>query len=224
MKPQYYILGIALLAILNSNAQSPNMFNYQAVARSSSGSALPNQSISIQASILDGSVAGNVLRKETFTAFTNINGLFTISIGNGNLVSGTSLDLIPWNSGNKFLSIEIDPMGGTNYVLTSTSQMLSVPYALYASNGDKPVSLTALGGTTVTGTYPNFIINTPSAKPNISLLGQGAATVSGSFPNFIVSAPPATPPVSLKGLGATSVTGIFPSYTISGPWFSNGNN
>jgi len=66
-----------------------------------------------------------------FTA-TNANGLLTVEIGSGNPVLGTSFSSIYWASGPFFLNTEIDPNGGTNYTITGQSQILSVPYALYA--------------------------------------------------------------------------------------------
>ena len=116
-------------------AQAPQLFNYQGVARNNSGSPLATQNISIHAQILDSSATGPVLLDETHNVSTNAYGLFTIAIGSGTAApNSVSIANINWGRYNKFLKIEFDPNGGTNYVLNGTSQLLSVPYALYAAN------------------------------------------------------------------------------------------
>jgi hypothetical protein len=39
---------------------------------------------------------------------------------------------VQWESGNQFIQVAIDPSGGTNYIDAGTTQLLSVPYAIYA--------------------------------------------------------------------------------------------
>ena len=68
---------------------------------------------------------------ETHSTSTNANGLATIEIGGGTIVSG-SLSGIDWSASTYFIKTETDPTGGTNYNVTGTSQILSVPYALHA--------------------------------------------------------------------------------------------
>jgi hypothetical protein len=114
-------------------AQAPQSFNYQGLARDNSGNALISQPISIKASILDGSMTGTVAYSETLTATTNQFGLFTTAIGTGTVISG-SFAGIAWSTGNKYLKIEMDPAGGSNFTLAGTTQLLSVPYAMYASS------------------------------------------------------------------------------------------
>lgn len=131
-----HVFSIAFLFILNIQltfAQAPNALNYQAVARDNAGQVLANQSVSIRFSILDGSPAGSTLFSETHAATTNSLGLFTSSIGTGTLVLG-NFSSINWGSGgSKWLKVELDPNGGSSYSLLGTSQLLSVPYALYAA-------------------------------------------------------------------------------------------
>jgi uncharacterized protein (TIGR02145 family) len=86
-------------------------------------------------SILQGSVDGMEVYAETHGEMTNGNGLITLEIGGGTVVSGVYGD-IDWGSGPYFLKREIDPLGGTNYVVSGTSQLLSVPYAMIANVAD----------------------------------------------------------------------------------------
>jgi hypothetical protein len=85
-------------------------------------------------SILQGTATGSSVYTETQSPTTNNNGLIAIEIGTGNIVSGNFAN-IDWANGPFFVKTETDPNGGTNYTLTGTSQLLSVPYALYAKNG-----------------------------------------------------------------------------------------
>jgi hypothetical protein len=82
-------------------------------------------------SILQGSAAGTAVFAETQIPTTNANGLVTIEIGSGTPVTGTVAG-IDWSAGSYFIKNETDPTGGTNYTITGTSQLLSVPYSLYA--------------------------------------------------------------------------------------------
>ena len=112
-------------------AQSPEMFSYQAVVRDGSGNLVTNSNVGMQVSILQGSASGTEVYVETFTPTTNDNGLVTVEIGNGTVVSG-DFTAIDWNDGPYFIKIETDPAGGTNYTVIGTSQLLSVPYAMHA--------------------------------------------------------------------------------------------
>ena len=58
----------------------------------------------------------------------------SLQVGGGTVLSG-ALSQIDWASGPYFIKTETDPSGGTNYSITGTSQMLSVPYALFSANG-----------------------------------------------------------------------------------------
>ncbi|MBK6949333.1 MAG: hypothetical protein IPH16_15850 [Haliscomenobacter sp.] len=117
-------------------AQAPQAFNYQGVARNLAGSPLPNRIIRLRVSILSGSPTGSAVYKETHQATTTDIGLFNLQIGKGALVLG-SFSAIDWGSNPHFVQIEMDENGGSNYQLVGTSQLLSVPYALYSNNGSQ---------------------------------------------------------------------------------------
>jgi len=130
MKQLYTVLA-AIAITVNVFAQSPEKMSYQAIIRDVSNNLKTNQTIGMQISILRGSITGSAVYVETQTPTTNINGLITIEIGNGTVVSG-SFSSINWASGPYFIKTETDPNGGTSYTIKATSQLLSVPYALYA--------------------------------------------------------------------------------------------
>ena len=124
---------IALCLLLTSIAfsQAPNSFKYQSMLRKTDGSALGNQNISVRISILKGSLTGSSVYTETQTATTSNLGIVNLNIGVGTVISG-SFSAIDWSVNSYFVKIETDETGGTNYTLSGTSQLLSVPYALYA--------------------------------------------------------------------------------------------
>lgn len=123
---------VSVLFTLSTFAQAPKKMSYQAVVRNSSNALVQSSPVGIKVSILRGSITGPVKYVETHTPQTNQNGLFDIEIGGGTLVSGNYVDSVLWSNGPYFLKTEIDPNGGTNYSITMTSELLSVPYANYA--------------------------------------------------------------------------------------------
>ena len=120
-------------------AQAPEKFTYQAVVRNASNSLIANGQVGMRVSILQGSANGSAVYVETQTATTNANGLMTLSIGGGTVQQGTFAN-IDWANGPFFLKTETDPNGGSNYSVTSTQQLLSVPYALYAKTAENGFS------------------------------------------------------------------------------------
>lgn len=127
------ILHLSFFSLLLSNvwAQSPQALNYQAVARNTSGTVIQNHALGIKVSIHRNSASGPVSYCETHTPTTNDFGLFTLSIGTGTYVSG-GFDTIHWGNNQYWLQIEMDPSGSSAYTDMGTSQLLSVPYALYS--------------------------------------------------------------------------------------------
>jgi hypothetical protein len=132
---------ILLLSVAYGFAQAPQKMSYQCVVRKSGGELVANHSVGLRISILQGSASGNVVYQETYNPNpqTNANGLVSVEIGGGEPTSGTFSD-IDWASGMYFLKTETDPAGGTNYTISGTSQLLSVPYALHAKTADNGFS------------------------------------------------------------------------------------
>ncbi len=124
---------LLFLGILFSYAQVPQKISYQAIIRNASGQLIQNQNVSVYVSILQGSPTGNLVYAETHNGTTNVNGLLTLQIGSGTVFAG-NFSAINWSSGNFYLKTETDPSGGTNYTIAGTSQLLSVPYAMYANS------------------------------------------------------------------------------------------
>ncbi len=141
-------LCAVLLMTASVFAQAPEKMSYQAVVRDGSNALVTSTAVGMQISILQGSASGTAVYVETQTPTSNINGLVSLEIGSGTVVSG-DFTTIDWANGPYFIKTETDPTGGTSYTITSTSQLLSVPYALHAKTAD-----TVTG--TITETDPIF--------------------------------------------------------------------
>jgi uncharacterized protein (TIGR02145 family) len=155
----FFLAGIAL----HSLAQSPQKFSYQTIIRSATNQLVTNQTVSFKISILQGSATGTVNYSEFHTTLTNANGLATLQIGDGAILGG-DFAAINWANGPHFLKSEIDLNGGSNFTISSTQQLLSVPYSLYSSNGITGASQS--GDTLFLGNGTYFIIPGVSASNN----------------------------------------------------------
>ena len=171
------LILVAVILTASANAQSPEKMSYQAVVRNATNNLVTNQGVGgMQISILQTSPSSTAVYVETHTPTTNANGLVTIEIGSGTVVSG-SMSTIDWSAGPYFIKTETDPTGGTTYTITGTSQLMSVPYALH--------SKTATTATNVT----NDLVDDADANPSNELqtlsqvgsnvtLSNGGGTIS----------------------------------------------
>ncbi len=90
-------------------------------------------------SILRGSDSGSSVYTEIHSTTTNSNGLISIEIGGG--TTSNDFGSIDWSDGPYYLKREVDPAGVTNYLISGTSQLMSVPYAMYATIADSVKNL-----------------------------------------------------------------------------------
>jgi translation initiation factor 2 beta subunit (eIF-2beta)/eIF-5 len=158
MKNYLKILFILIINIFTIKifAQSPEVFKYQAIVRNTSGEVLANQNVSFRISILKNNTSGTLVYEEIHTVTTNSFGLVNLNIGEGSVVSG-SFSTINWANDKYFLQVELDPTGGTTYLSMGTSQLLSVPYALYAKSAGTVPDGWKITGNTGTIPWVNFI-------------------------------------------------------------------
>ncbi len=134
MRKLLFTLSVILFIAFGAAAQAPYFFNYQGVARNSVGNALVNKSIGLRLTIRDGGALGIPVYTETRKVITNNFGLFNIQVGGAgatNVAGSISGSL--WQSGTKWMQVEIDPEGGTSFKDIGTTQLISVPYALYSN-------------------------------------------------------------------------------------------
>lgn len=137
MKKVYTILA-AILLTATTFAQAPEKMSYQAVVRCSDNVLVSNLPVGMQISILQTTATGTAVYVETQRPTTNVNGLVSLEIGTGTTTDDFST--IDWSTGPYFIKIETDPEGGSDYTITGTSQLLSVPYALYAKTAENAFS------------------------------------------------------------------------------------
>ena len=175
MKKITTLITLLVLCVYSMFAQSPEKFTYQAVVRNASNALVVNAPVGVRVSILQGSATGNPVYVETQTVTTNANGLLTMEIGGGNVQQGTFAG-IDWANGPYFLKTETDPNGGSNYSITSTQQLLSVPYALYAKEaGNVP---TNVGELTNDANYIT-LEDVPGIPSNVSAFTNDAGYLTG---------------------------------------------
>jgi len=179
-KHESLIIALTGLMICSMNftvlSQAPPSFKYQAVVRDKAGQVLPNQSISLHISILQSASDGPEVYREFHSVTTSELGLVNIEVGRGKSLIG-SMAAIDWGGGSHFLRVEMDPSGGTNYELMGVSELLSVPYALYAEKSgsgmrEADLDWEVIGNDVVTGhggSYPGGNVGIGNNAPGTLL-------------------------------------------------------
>lgn len=177
---KYRSLLVFILALpLGLKSQAPQGFNYQAVARNTSGVAIANQLIGLQISLKQTSSTGTIVYSEVHNVISNNIGLVNLVVGSGAPIVGT-FNSIDWGAGPYFIEISMDITGGTSYVLMGTQQLMSVPYALYAESSGNPSSSANSWNTTGnSGTIDgvNFIGNTDNIPLNFRINNHNAGKI-----------------------------------------------
>jgi hypothetical protein len=197
MKTKIYLIIAGLLLTASVFAQAPQKMSYQAVIRNSSNALITSTPVGMKISILQGSSIGTAVYVETQTVSTNANGLVSLEIGTGTVITGT-FSAINWSAGPYFIKTETDPTGGTAFTIAGTNELMSVPYALFSANGT-PGSQGPIGLTGATGaTGPQGPIGLTGATGATG--PQGPIGLTGA-----VGATGAQGPIGLTG--ATGATG-----------------
>ena len=132
-------LFLFVFTSLSIFSQTPEKMSFQAIIRNASGDLEPNKAIGMRISILQGTSTGTAVYSESHSVTTNANGLVTLEIGMGSVISG-SFTTIDWAASTYYIKHETDLEGGSNYTITGTSQFLSVPYALNAKSAENVFS------------------------------------------------------------------------------------
>ena len=146
MKTKIYSIVAGLLLTASVFAQAPQKMSYQAVIRDNNNALITSKPVGMRISIIQGSVFGAAVYVETQTPSTNANGLVSLEIGTGTVITGTFAS-INWASGPYFIKTETDPTGGTAYTISGTNELMSVPYSLFSANGTPgPIGLTGPQG------------------------------------------------------------------------------
>ncbi|MGC4040563.1 MAG: hypothetical protein QM710_07225 [Flavobacterium sp.] len=188
MKAKYYTTSkiffiLLFFCSLGAFAQAPEKMSFQAVIRNAANNLVASQGVGLRVSILQGSASGTEVYKELFNPnpVTNVNGLVSVEIGTGLVITGTFAS-INWANGPYFIKAEIDPAGGTSYTVVSSTQLSSVPYALDAKRAQ------SVDGITGTATkVPKFLTTTTLGDSQINddgttvSINLGSSTAEGKL-------------------------------------------
>jgi len=227
MKKLYSLLAAVIITSC-AFAQAPEKMSYQAVIRDASNALVTSLTVGMQISIVQGSASGTAVYVETQSPSTNINGLVSIEIGAGTVVSG-AFNTIDWSAGPYFIKSETDPTGGSSYTITGTSELLSVPYALHAKTAESLVggvietdpifgASIANGITAVDTAYWNdHTVDTDTQLDSTDIANMGYVAGSGSGSGTV------TPTIEYKKLFMAASN----NYMVNLPWiqvYTNGVN
>ena len=186
MNKKRFTFLAALFIVISVFGQSIEKISYQAVVRDATNATVVNQVVGMKISILQGGTLENpesVAYSETQTPTTNANGLLSIYIGAGSAVTGT-FSGITWSNAPHYIKIEIDPSGNnTNYTITGTAQLVSVPYALYA----KTAAAGALTGTSLNSTVVGSSLTSVGTLTGLTVTGTtetGFVKITGGTPSL----------------------------------------
>jgi hypothetical protein len=137
---KYVCITLILFVHFMGFAQAPQKMSFQAVIRNSSNQIIPKCKVGLRLSVLQGNVLGRSVYSETHQIFTDFNGLVSLQIGGGDSKVG-EITFIDWGNGPFFIKTEVDPNGGSDYSIIGSTELLSVPYALFALNAENGVVL-----------------------------------------------------------------------------------
>jgi hypothetical protein len=186
MKKIFLLPVILFYFSLVSNGQAPQAFKYQAVIRDTTGSVIANQLVSLRISIIKGDINGETAYSEIHDITTNSLGLVNLEIGRGLALEGEFAG-IPWGEDSFYIKLEIDMIGAMNYQLLGISQLLAVPYALYAEtsgSGSTPDTVISQWKDTAEGIYyneGNVGIGTSAPVSNLQIEGTSVYTGNRRF-------------------------------------------
>ena len=160
---------LALAGFATAHAQAPNGFPYQAAMRNASGQPLASQSVSLRFTLREGSASGTILYRETQLKTTSAQGMLVATVGSGSVAQGAFPTATQWASGAKYLQVEADATGGSNFAEISNTQLMAVPYATFANTSSSASTAT----TATTATTANALAPTAVISP-VQIAGNGA--------------------------------------------------
>jgi hypothetical protein len=182
MKKFSIIITVLFISTLTFG-QVPQAFKYQAVIRDTSGAVIADQLVSLRISIIKGSLEGQVVYSEIQDVNTNKLGLVNLEIGRGLVTTGIFSD-ISWGDDSYFIKVELDISGGMDYIFMGTSQLLAVPYALYAETAGNQITGDSTWKQTTGGIYyaeGNVGIGTTNPGSLLQVVGNSSGLSDRRF-------------------------------------------
>ncbi|OVE55566.1 hypothetical protein [Chryseobacterium mucoviscidosis] len=186
MKKLYATIGLFLASLVS--AQVPQAFSYQTIAFNAAGAPIANGNVSLRISILDNAANGTVLYTETQNKTTNAKGLVNLNIGQGTATTG-NFGAINWGTNAKFVKVEMDPAGGSNYTNVGVNQLMSVPYAQVSktvvTGAGQGITLTSPNGTSYTlGVNDSGTLSLPTNSSSAGNTVPSNLYMYGSYNSF----------------------------------------
>jgi hypothetical protein len=149
------IFLIAFLVLSNyANAQNSKGIHLQAIARNQNGMIIPNKQITLRLSIISDTATDTIEYQEIKSVTTNMLGLFFVELGTdeiGKVITIGDFEKIPWNTGDYFINVEVDPNNSLAFISAGIEKINFVPLAIYADKARTVLSIVPieLGGTGV---------------------------------------------------------------------------
>ena len=215
MKHISFILLLVISFRTFAQNNTPQAFTYQAIARDPIGNVLQTLPLGLRFTIHDGTQSGTIVFQETDNVTTNQFGLFSIGVGSGFVTQG-SLQAINWSTGNKYLEVELDATGGTNYTNMGSTMMTSVPYAQNSSNAGNwydyaifdeiAVSGNPSSTTLISGSWsPRYLNHTQTLSgSSISISGNDTSILLQPGTYHITASAPYAVIITATGNGSTA--------------------
>ncbi len=155
-------------------SQIPQGFNYQAVARNSSGVPIVNQSLPVRMTIQSDSLGGTIFWQELHASvITNNNGVINLVLGKGTRQTASTLatfSAIDWSVTPKFLKVEIDYNG---WKTMGVSRLQSVPYAMVAGDLEGPLKKLFVSGETTGQNEALFEVKNRDGQTVFAVYNEG---------------------------------------------------
>ncbi len=220
------LLILSLLCITSKLfAQAPTQIKYQGIARDALGIVIANGTIIVQFDMHTITPTGIIVWTESHTGVTtNQFGLFSINMGSINPITPSL-----FGAGSEYMEVSVD--FGSGLTSMGTSQLLSVPYALYAET----TGSSAPGPTGATGPAGVAGPSGPSGDPGVAgITGLTGATGSNGATGLtgatgangatgLTGANGATGVAGATGaVGATGLAGVNGATGVAGPSGANG--
>ena len=140
MKKFYIFLCLGIAALTQLQAQAPQGFNYQATVRNNAGDLVVSTNVYFKFNVIQDSQTADPIFTETHEILTDDLGQVNLIIGQGTANTGVFSEL-NWSLGSYYLGIQLSIDGPNGYVAMGTTQLLSVPYALYAANSGNTTTI-----------------------------------------------------------------------------------
>lgn len=133
MQNRILLLLLLCFCVAPAYAQAPYKFSFQGIATDDNLQPLQNATVTVRISIIQTQVLGPVVFEEIHSVQTDVNGLFTAIVGS----AGGDLSQVDWPYDIFFIKAEVDDQNDGKFHFVGMSQLLSIPYSLYANEAGK---------------------------------------------------------------------------------------